>query len=172
MTPGHDEEFLRLVRQHLEPLLLDAGFVFNEAAVGAGPVTAPLVRESGWRRLSRLLPRLNGGKASARARTMTSVLHEADAQEFAAAYPRSEEHPEEPDCKDLWLHYDAATGSVDIDLQGEHLDLGDSASVVNDVSRSMAERVVALTGAVKRFLAEASATPDMLVMHVIRACSR
>ena len=42
MTLPHDEQFLRLVRQHLEPVLLDAGFVFNEVAVGAGPVTAPL----------------------------------------------------------------------------------------------------------------------------------
>ena len=47
MTLTHDEQFLRLVRQHLEPVLLDAGFVFNEVAVGAWPVTAPLVRESG-----------------------------------------------------------------------------------------------------------------------------
>ena len=158
MILTHDEQFLRLVRQHLEPVLLDAGFVFNEVAVGAWPVTAPLVRESGWGRLSRLLLRRSGGKASARAMTTTSVLYEADAQEFAAAYPRSEERPEEPDCKDLWLHYDAATGSVDIDLQGEDLDLGGSGSVVNDASRSLEERVVALTGAVKRFLVEASAT--------------
>lgn len=90
--------------------------------------------------------------------TTTSVLNEADAQEFAAAYPRSEERPEEPNCKDLWLHYDAATGSVDIDLQGDDLDLGGSGSAVNDASRSLEERVVALTGAVKRFLVEASAT--------------
>jgi len=26
MTPSHDEEFLQLVLQHLEPVLLDAGF--------------------------------------------------------------------------------------------------------------------------------------------------
>jgi hypothetical protein len=69
--------------------------------------------------------------------------------------------PEEPDCKDLWLHYDAATGSVDIDLQGEDLDLGGSGCVVNDASRSLEEGVVALTGAVKRFLVEASATHCM-----------
>ena len=94
MTPSHDQEFLQLVRRHLEPVLLDAGFVFNEVAVGAGPVTAPLVRESRWGRLSRLLLRRHAGKASARAMTTTSVLYEADAQEFAAAYPRSEERPE------------------------------------------------------------------------------
>jgi len=158
MILTHDEQFLRLVRQHLEPVLLDAGFVFNEVAVGAGPVIAPLVSESGWGRLSRLLLRRSGGKALARAMTTTSVLYEADAQEFAAAYPRSQERPEEPNCKDLWLHYDAATGSVDIDLQGEDLDLGGSGSVVNNASRSLEERVVALTGAVKRFLVEASAT--------------
>lgn len=156
MTPSHDEEFLRLVRQHLEPVLLDAGFVFNEVAVGAGPLTAPLGRERARGRLSRLLLHRDAGKASAL--TTTSVLYEADAQEFAAAYPRSEEHPEEPDCKDLWLHYDVATGAVDIDLQGEDLHLRDSAGVVHDPSRSLEVRVVALTRAVERFLAEASAT--------------
>src|SRR3954453_1405113 len=113
MTPSHDEEFLRLVRRHLEPVLLDAGFVFNEVAVGAGPLSAPLVRENRLGRLSRLLLRRHAGKASARAMTTTSVLYEADAQEFAAAYPRSVERPEEPDCKELWVHYDAAVGSVD-----------------------------------------------------------
>ncbi|MFL6132803.1 MAG: hypothetical protein ACJ72A_08370 [Nocardioidaceae bacterium] len=42
--------------------------------------------------------------------TTTSVLCEADAQEFAAAYPRSEERPEAPDCNDLWVRYDVAAG--------------------------------------------------------------
>jgi hypothetical protein len=158
MTPSHDEDFLRLVRRHLEPVLLDAGFVFNEVAVGAGPVTAPLVRESRWGRLSRSLLRRHAGKASVRAMTTTSVLYEADAQEFAAAYPRSQERPEEPDCKDLWVHHDAAAGSVAIDLQGEDLHLRDTAGVVNDPSRSLEERVTALTGAVERYLADASAT--------------
>jgi hypothetical protein len=142
----------------LEPVLLNAGFVFNEVAVGAGPVAASLRRGSGTGLLSRLLRRRNAGQASATAMTTTSVLYEADAHEFAAAYPRSQERPEAPDCKDLWLHYDVATGSVDIDLQGEDPDLGDSAGVVNDPSRSLEDRVVALTGAVERFLAEASAT--------------
>jgi hypothetical protein len=158
MTPGYDEEFLRLVRQHLEPTLLDAGFVFNQVNVGAGPVSGPLVRESGWGQLSGILLRRRGGKASARAATTTTVLYEADAQEFAAAFPRSMERPEQPDCKDLWLYYDAATRSIDVDLQGEDLGLGDSASVVDDASRSLEERVVALTESVQHFLAEARAT--------------
>lgn len=155
---SYDEEFLRLVRRHLEPVLLDAGFVFNEVSVGARPVAAPLVRASGWRRFSRLLLRGAGGKALAGSTTVTRVLYEADAQEFAVAYPGSQERPEEPDCKDLWLHYDVATGSVDIDLQGEDLHVGDSAGLVDDSSRSLEERVVALAGAVRRFLAEVSAT--------------
>lgn len=155
MTPSRDEEFLRLVRQHLEPVLMDAGFVFNEVAVGAGPVTAPLVCRRQRGRLPRLLLHRNAGKASAM--TTTSVLYEADAQEFAAAYPRSEERSEEPNCKDFWLHDDVATGAVDIDLQGEDLHLGDSVGVVHDPRRSLEARVVALTRAVERFLAEASA---------------
>lgn len=160
MTPSHDEEFLPLVRQHVEPVLLGAGFVFNEVAVGAGPVAASLRHGSGMGWLARLLRRRNAGQASATAMTATTttVLYEADAQEFATAYPRSQERPEAPDCKDLWLHYDVATGSVDIDLQGEDLHLGDASGVVNDPSRSLEERVVALTGALERFLAEASAT--------------
>jgi hypothetical protein len=90
--------------------------------------------------------------------TTIRVLYEADAREFAAAYPGSQERPEQPDCKHLWLHYDVATGAVNIDLQGEDLHFRDSAGVVNDRFRSLEERVVALMGAVERFLSEASAT--------------
>jgi hypothetical protein len=159
MILTHDEQFLRLVRQHLEPVLLDAGFVFNEVAVGAGPVTAPLVRESGWGRLSRLLLRRSGGKALARAMTTTSVLYEGPTPRSSPLPTRDRRSvPRSRTARTSGLHYDAATGSVDIDLQGEDLDLGGSGSVVNDASRSLEERVVALTGAVKRFLVEASAT--------------
>ena len=117
MTPSHSDEFLRLVRRHVEPVLLGAGFVLNEVVVDAGPVTAPLMGYVGrGRRLARLLRRSRAGTASAA--TTTSVLYEADAQEFAAAYPGSVERPEGADCKDLWLHFHESTGSVAVDLQG------------------------------------------------------
>ncbi len=158
MRPTYDEEFLRLVRLHLEPALLDAGFVFNEVTVGLGSVSAPLVRDSAWGQLYRRLLLRGQGNTSPTGMTTTTVLYEADAQEFAAAYPRSQERPEEPDCKDLWLYYDSSTRSVDFDLQGEHVELGDAACLLNDACRSLEERVVALSGAVKQFLAEASAS--------------
>jgi hypothetical protein len=158
MTLSHDEGFLLLVRQHLDHVLLDAGFGLNEVTVGVRPGTAPLARESRTGAAVSTAARRNASRASARAIATTSVLYEADAHDFTAAYPRSKERPEKPDCKDLWLHYDGATGSVDIDLKGEDLDLRDSAGVVNDHSRSLEERVLGVTGAVERFLAQPSAT--------------
>lgn len=157
MTPSHSDEFLRLVRRHVEPVLLEAGFVLNEVVVGPGPVTAPLMGYVGrGRRLARLMRRRRAGTAAAA--TTTSLLYEADAQEFAAAYPGSVERPEGADCKDLWLHFHESTGSVAVDLQGEDLQLRESAGVVADPSRSLEERVVALSGAINRFLADARAT--------------
>ena len=107
----------------MEPVLLGTGFVLNEVVVGPGPVTAPLMGYVGrGRRLARLLRRSRAGTASAA--TTTSVLYEADAQEFAAAYPGSVERPEGADCKDLWLHFHESTGSVAVDLQGQDLQCG------------------------------------------------
>lgn len=97
-----------------------------------------------------LLRRRRPAKAPG-AKTTTTILYEADAEEFAVAFPRCRDRPDQPDCKDLWLHYDASTGSIDLELQGGDVDLRDSASLVNDPSRDLADRVVALTTAVRRW---------------------
>jgi len=137
----YDEEFLALVRLHMGPTLSDAGFEFNEVSLGSAPRGTPLVSDlrSNW--LSRLLRRGDARPPM----TTTTILYEADAQEFAERFPGSRERPTEPNCKDLWFHYEPFTGALDLDLQGERVDLGGVAEVVRDVSRSLQERVVALS---------------------------
>lgn len=153
---SHDQQFLALVQQYLEPPLIAAGFVFNQVGVGSPPVSAPLEFGSGPNWLSR---RMRGERPAERSsETTTVILYEADVEEFAAAFPGSQDVPDGPDCKDFWIWYEPSSATIDFDLQGEAIDLGGRDSVVNDVARPLQARVVALARAVERFLAEASST--------------
>ena len=157
MTPAYDAEFVRLVRYHLEPVLTEAGFVYSEVSAGPEPRKVPLVSESRWPRLPRLLSRRGSADTSPVFGGTTSVLYEADAQEFATTYPGSDERPTRPDSKDLWVYYESSAGLLDFGLQGERLDLGDLGAVVNDGSRSLEDRVAAMARVLARFLAQARA---------------
>jgi hypothetical protein len=156
VVPAYDQQFLALLQQHLEPTLIAAGFVFKQVGVGSPPVSAPLEFGSGPSWLSRQMRRARRSERSVE--TATEILYEADVEEFAAAYPRSHEVPAGPDCKDLWIWYEPSSAAIAFDLQGEDIDLAVWDSVVNDVSRPLEARVVALTRAVESFLAEASST--------------
>jgi hypothetical protein len=85
------------------------------------------------------------------------ILYEADVEEFAAAFPGSEEDAV-PDCKDLWLWYEPSTGAIEFDLQGENVDLADWHATVHDTSRPLEQRVVALARAFEAFLTQARST--------------
>jgi hypothetical protein len=154
VAPSHDHQFLALVQQHLEPTLIAAGFVFNQVGVGSPPVSVPLEFGDGQNWLSR---RMREARRSERAgETATEILYEAEVEEFAAAFPGSQEVPAGPDCKDLWIWYEPSSGVIDFDLQGEDIDLAGRDSLVNNVSRPLEARVVALARAVESFLADAS----------------
>lgn len=154
MAASYDEEFLALVRLHIGPTLSDAGFEFNEVSLGSAPGGGPLVSDPGRNLLSRLLRRRDARPP----KTTTTILYEADAQQFAEQFSGSRERPTEPDCKDLWFYYEPSTGVVDFDLQGERVALGRVTEVVRDASRPMEERVVALSRALDDFLSAVRTT--------------
>jgi len=84
-----------LLRRWLDPVLADAGFVWNHSALARGD--------------------------DGRVRT---ILYEADPVVFARRYPQTDMEesygPEQwpPPCIDLWVHLDRAAGRLEVDLEG------------------------------------------------------
>jgi len=148
VVSSYDEEFLALVRLHIGPMLSDAGFEFNGVSLGSAPGGVPLTSDP----RPGLLSRLFRGDEARPLLTTTTILYEANAQEFIERFPGSRERPTEPDCKDLWFYFEPSTGVLDFDLQGERVGLGGAAEVVHDASRRLEERVIALSRGLDDFL--------------------
>jgi hypothetical protein len=87
--------FLRLVRQHVEPIVAHAGFAWNNAQRTNG--------EDGW---------------------VDGVLYEADPDAFISRFPDlTPDYGDQPvPCIDLWIHYDVRRSSLRSDVDG--IDVG------------------------------------------------
>lgn len=104
-TPEVDGEFVRTVREHLDPVLLPAGFVFGgaNAGVSSGPAFLAVGEPSPpptWFR-------------------ETTVLYEAVPAELVARYPALRDHVDaDGGCADLWVALDVDRRTVRVELEG------------------------------------------------------